>query len=153
MKKVRGKDSKQRKIRPADSTGYRMNKEDGTWNGNAKGPPVQFTEERIRVLAVEVCTRIAGGETLKKICEDEHMPHFTTFYEWKMGSKELAEAYQCARVDQAHTWADTIREMADETTVDNWKPRQIQINALQWLCARLHPHQYSDNSLLPIFHS
>lgn len=141
---VRGPDKKPRKRRPPNSTGDRPTKANGRWVKGNQGPPVQYTEERIRALAVEVCTRIAGGETLKEICESEHMPAFTTFYEWKMGSKELAEAYSCARVDQAHTWADEIRDMAKNTDVENWKPRQIQINALQWLCARLHPHQYSD---------
>jgi len=142
--KRRGPDKQQRKIRPPNPQETMATKENGKWNGNDKGPPVQFTEERIRELALEVCTRIAGGETLREICQSEHMPAFTTFYEWKMGSKELADAYSCARVDQAHTWADKIKEMVDDTDDKNWKPRQIQIGALQWLCARLHPHQYSD---------
>ena len=142
--KRRGPDKVQRKIRPPNPQETMATKENGKWTKSNQGAVVQFTEERIRELALEVCTRIAGGETLKEICQSEHMPQLTTFYEWKMGSRELAEAYSCARLDQAHSWADEIKQWIKDTTVENWKQKQIQINGQQWLCARLHPHQYSD---------
>ena len=42
------------------------------------GRPTIFTPE----LAREIPTRLAEGESLRKICADEHMPARSTVYEW-----------------------------------------------------------------------
>ena len=104
------------------------------------GKPSQFSES----LAREICRRIALGETLTEICDSPDMPHRDRIYAWRASNKEFSDAYALAREDQAHSWADKIKDLLKETDSTNWKAHQVKINALEWLCARLHPHQYSD---------
>ena len=42
------------------------------------GRPSKHTPE----LAEEICERLSTGETMRQICRDEHMPHWTQVYEW-----------------------------------------------------------------------
>lgn len=42
------------------------------------GRPSTYTPE----IAAKICERIANGETLRAICRDEGMPHWTTVYAW-----------------------------------------------------------------------
>jgi len=42
------------------------------------GRPSKHTPE----LAAEICERLGKGETMRQICRDEHMPHWTQVYEW-----------------------------------------------------------------------
>jgi len=42
------------------------------------GRPSKHTPE----LAAEICERLGRGETMRQICRDEHMPHWTKVYEW-----------------------------------------------------------------------
>jgi hypothetical protein len=42
------------------------------------GRPSKYTPE----LAAEICERLGKGETMRQICRDEHMPHWTQVYEW-----------------------------------------------------------------------
>lgn len=42
------------------------------------GRPSKHTPE----LAAEMCERLGKGETMRQICRDEHMPHWTQVYEW-----------------------------------------------------------------------
>ena len=104
------------------------------------GRPSKFSVD----LARNICRRIALGETLTEICVSPDMPHRDTIYSWRASNKEFSEAYALARQDQAHSWADKIKDLLKETDSTNWKAHQVKINALEWLCARLHPHQYSD---------
>lgn len=104
------------------------------------GKPSKFSDD----LAREICRRIALGETLTEICNSPDMPRRDMIYAWRASNKEFSDAYALAREDQAHSWADKIKDLLKETDSTNWKSHQTQINALQWLCARLHPHQYSD---------
>jgi hypothetical protein len=42
------------------------------------GRPSKYTPE----LAAEICERLSTGETMRQICRDAHMPHWTQVYEW-----------------------------------------------------------------------
>ena len=42
------------------------------------GRPSKHTAE----IAAEICERLSTGETMRQICRDEHMPHWTQVYEW-----------------------------------------------------------------------
>jgi hypothetical protein len=78
--------------------------------GNKGGRPTLYSLE----IALEICDRIADGESLVKICSDAKMPKKTAVYEWLLRHKEFAEIYARAREDQADTLADEIHAISDE---------------------------------------
>ena len=48
-------------------------------------------------LCAEICERIANGEPLRQICRDEHMPNWSTVYNWINADPEFAQHIARAR--------------------------------------------------------
>lgn len=122
-----------------------------------------YTDE----LAAQICTRIAEGEGLVKICRDPALPAVSTVYRWIATIPAFKELYELARQDQADTLADEILEIADEapvlqTTDEDGdvveKPIQLDSAAIQrqrlrvearkWVAAKLRPKKYGDRTEL-----
>ncbi len=53
--------------------------------GNKGGRPTLYSLE----IALEICDRIADGESLVKICSDAKMPKKTAVYEWLLTTMSL----------------------------------------------------------------
>ena len=117
------------------------------------GRPTKYSLE----IALEICDRIADGESLVKICSDPKMPKKTAVYEWLLRHKEFAEIYARAREDQADTLADEIHAISDELPQqivdDKGKTRydsayvqwqKNRVDARKWVAAKLKPKKYSD---------
>ena len=120
---------------------------------NKGGRPTLYSLE----IALEICDRIADGESLVKICSDPKMPKKTAVYEWLLRHKEFAEIYARAREDQADTLADEIHAISDELPQqivdDKGKTRydsayvqwqKNRVDARKWVAAKLKPKKYSD---------
>ena len=121
---------------------------------NKGGRPTLYSLE----IALEICDRIADGESLVKICSDAKMPKKTAVYEWLLRHKEFTEIYARAREDQADTLADEIHAISDElpqqivddkgnkTRYDSayvqWQKNRV--DARKWVAAKLKPKKYSD---------
>lgn len=108
-------------------------------------------------IALQICERIADGESLVKICGDAKMPKKTAVYEWLLRHKEFSEIYARAREDQADTLADEIHAISDELPQqivdDKGKTRydsayvqwqKNRVDARKWVAAKLKPKKYSD---------
>lgn len=121
------------------------------------GRPSNYTPE----LADAICTRIASGESLRSICEDEAMPAQSTVYLWLMREQGFSEQYARARELQAETFVDEIVEIADdghndwmlrkfgndERWVENgeaMRRSQIRIDARKWHASKLAAKKYGD---------
>ena len=120
---------------------------------NKGGRPTLYSLE----IALEICDRIADGESLVKICSDPTMPKKTAVYEWLLRHKEFADIYARAREDQADTLADEIHAISDELPQqivdDKGKTRydsayvqwqKNRVDARKWVAAKLKPKKYSD---------
>lgn len=73
------------------------------------GRPSKYTPE----LAAEICMRLSDGEPLRKICRDEHMPEWRTFYDWLARDKELSAQVARAREAGFQAMAEETLEIAD----------------------------------------
>jgi hypothetical protein len=78
------------------------------------GRPTTFNEET----ATEILERLASGEPLRKICRDEHMPHYTTVLKWQQRHQDFADLSARAKQDGTHALADECIEIADDKTLD-----------------------------------
>ena len=120
------------------------------------GRPSIYSDE----LATTICQRIAGGESLRSICDDEDMPDKATVLRW-MGDDSHAEfrdRYARAREMQAEHFAGEIIEIADASandrfTDDNGKilvnqevvqRDRLRVETRKWLMARMAPKKYGD---------
>ena len=122
------------------------------------GRPSSYTEE----VAETICVRLSMGESLRKICMDDHIPSQQTVYSWLYKFPEFLEKYTRAREEQADTHFDIITDIADETPqttpVFDKEGNQIdvkldsayiqwqrqRIDARKWAAMKLKPKKYGD---------
>lgn len=127
-----------------------------------KGRTSIFTQK----LGVEICRRLAAGESLRGICADEGMPDESTVRAWALDNVQgFYPQYARARVIQAERWADEILEIAntplpgvtvttkmskdgnmyDETRrSDMIEHRRLQVDSRKWLLSKVLPKVYGD---------
>lgn len=147
--------------------------------GAPTGRPSVFSQQ----VADEICSQIAAGEPLTRICKRDDMPHLATVYRWLQDPDraKFCELYREARDNQADTMFDQITEIADDGTNDYMEQRdkddnligwrvngehvqrsKLRIDARKWQAARLRPKKYGertilggdpDNPLLTVVHS
>ena len=90
-------------------------------------------------IAKEICDRMAGGETLKLICEDENMPSRSAVYQWTCTDKDFRDALSRAREALADMLADEIVVIADTDFSTKAKNR---IDARKWFAGVIKPKTY-----------
>ena len=93
------------------------------------GRPPAFSVE----IGMEICSRIAQGESLNRICKDSHIPSKGTVIGWHMypeespGDTELLRRfsyqYAKARIVQAEGFVDECADIADDSSED-WEERE-----------------------------
>ena len=74
-------------------------------------------------MADEICRRVAGGERLRAICEEEGMPTFGTVMTWRHSRRDFASMYDVARASQAETLFEEIIDISDDGLNDwmDWR--------------------------------
>jgi len=109
-------------------------------------------------IADEICKRLASGEPLRAICRDEHMPHWTSVYDWitadeafalriaharQLGHEAIAE--QCLDIadDERHDWVTTQKgKITNEVAIGRAK---LQVDTRLKLLAKWNPKKYGDS--------
>lgn len=122
------------------------------------GRPSSFTQE----IADLICERIAGGESLLRICQADDMPSQSMVYRWLRGNADFREKYAHAREDQAEFYLDQIMDIADDSSRDTayqtgpdgdvtevanneWIQRsKLRVDARKWAMSKLAPKKYGD---------
>lgn len=121
------------------------------------GRPTRYTEE----LAAEILTRIAEGESLRRITMEPGMPSHASVYLWLLQRPDFSDKYARARDEQAETLADEILAIADEPpaevtddkgvsrTDNGWVTWQKnRMDARKWVAAKLKPKKYGDRQIV-----
>lgn len=105
--------------------------------------PTKYTAK----LGAEIARRLAQGESLRSICKSSKTPHISTVLEWALDSSHpFSEQYARAREAQGHTFADEIRDIANEVRGGLVDPNaaRVAIDAAKWLAGRQAPKRYGD---------
>ena len=113
-----------------------------TPEGEAKakvGRPSMYSEE----LAEAICERLAQGEPMARICDDEDMPAFRTVLKWEANNPEFGRLSSRAREMGTHYMADDCIRIADETGPDPAEKR-IRIDTRIRLIGKWNRKIYGD---------
>lgn len=123
--------------------------------------PTTYTQE----IADTVCERIAVGQSLRSICDDDAMPALRTVFDWlaREDREDFRTKYARAREAQADSMFDDIIDIADDGRNDwmekkdsegetiGWRENgeamrrsQLRIEARKWMAAKLQPKKYGD---------
>ena len=118
--------------------------------------PARFTPQ----LAIEICERLANGESLRRICDsDERFPTESAVRQWVIRDVQgFAAQYTHAREIGLDRMADELIEIADDSSRDTttrtdgsecadteWINRsRLRVDARKWHTSKISPSKYGD---------
>lgn len=108
-----------------------------------RGRPTKYTKR----LVDDICTRIADGESLNAICQDETMPAKATVLNWVVTDREgFFDQYRAAREAAGYGEGDEVAEIGRLTLSGQYDPSaaKVAIDALKWSAARKASKAYGD---------
>jgi len=100
----------------------------------------------------EVCQRLAGGESLRKICEDEALPVMSSILLWVVSGrlvegteKEFSEHYMQAREAAGFSHADRVADVAVRALDEGLDPQvaRAAMDGFKWAAERMSPKKHS----------
>jgi hypothetical protein len=79
------------------------------------GRPTSYNE----IVAAEIIERLANGETMLAICKLQHMPSYSTVYDWAKNSPGFADTIATARRRQATAFVEEGKQILDDACTDS----------------------------------
>lgn len=114
------------------------------------GRPSEYLPE----VAADICSLLADGESLRKVCERPVMPAKATVFRWLGQHKEFRDQYAKATETRADAIFEEMFEIADsvaEEAAAVGKAR-LRIDTRKWALARMNPKKYGDKVSQEIDH-
>ena len=95
-------------------------------------------------LADRILERISEGESLRAICSEPDMPHYTAMNRWiEQDVLGLSDRYARARRLGLDWIAEDAIRIADDVSEDA-NSRRVRIDARRWFLSKLRPDKYGD---------
>lgn len=124
-----------------------------------------YTKAERKKIIARICERVALGESVSSICQDNDMPNKATVMRWFANSGDFATTIAHARGLQAETFVDMMLDIAKSAAnpvmvdgvplIIDGKPvmqadsasvahAKLQIDTLKWVAGRMKPKKYGD---------
>ena len=104
------------------------------------GRPSSYNE----TTANAICDRIAEGEYLTDICNEDGFPSYKTVRKWIAEREQFSKAIARAGEDQMEYFRWRISKLNDTMKANNWQYVNAQIRNIQWLMGKIRPKAYGD---------
>ena len=107
------------------------------------GRPTKYSDE----LATKICERIAGGESLKKVCEDKSMPVRSTVHLWLLDKdkKEFSDKYELACNIRAENMFDDLNNIADlSDDQESHNRSRLRVDTRKWYLSKVMPKKFGE---------
>jgi len=114
------------------------------------GRPSDYLPE----VAADICSLLADGESLRKVCERPRMPNKATVFRWLAQHDEFRDQYAKATEIRADAIFEEMFDIADnvaEEAAAVGKAR-LRIDTRKWALARMNPKKYGDKVSQEIDH-
>jgi hypothetical protein len=92
---------------------------------------------------ISICEQLGAGDLLSEILAQRGMPSRPTFYRWLREDEEFGNAIEDARNQAADFLDELVHKLADMVTSENASAIRVQLDALRWRAAKLHPARYA----------
>lgn len=114
------------------------------------GRPSDYLPE----VAADICSLLADGESLRKVCERPGMPAKATVFRWLAQHVEFRDQYAKATETRADTIFEEMFEIADEVAEEAAAvgKARLRIDTRKWALARMNPKKYGDKVSQEIDH-
>lgn len=104
------------------------------------GRPSSFMQE----VADDICSLLAQGESLRKICERPRMPAMSSVFKWLNENQQFSEQYARAREAQTEAMLEDVLMIADGATPEDVQVAKLRVDARKWAMSKLAPKKYGD---------
>lgn len=105
-------------------------------------PPFEWTEE----IETEILDRVAKGESVRSICEDDWLPSWPTLRKRLIDDDEFATRYARSKDALADRLFDEILEISDSAKVEDVAVARLRIDARKWMAGKLRPKVYGEKT-------
>jgi len=114
------------------------------------GRPSDYLPE----VAADICSLLADGESLRKVCERPGMPSKTSVFRWLAEHQEFRDQYAKATETRADAIFEEMFEIADEVDEEAAavSKARLRIDTRKWALARMNPKKYGDKVSQEIDH-
>ncbi|MGT5975010.1 terminase small subunit-like protein [Escherichia coli] len=114
------------------------------------GRPSDYLPE----VAADICSLLAEGESLRKVCERPGMPNKSAVFRWLAEHKEFRDQYAQATETRADAIFEDMFEIADRVTEESAAvaKARLRIDTRKWALARMNPKKYGDKVSQEIDH-
>ncbi len=106
----------------------------------------------------DIFARIASGESMNKICQEDGMPARKTLFSWIAEDAEIQRRYELALVMRTEVHAEQILDIADDGTNDSYTDDEgnvrvdhdviarskLRVDARKWHMSKMNPKRYGD---------
>lgn len=103
------------------------------------GRPSKKTPE----VVAEIIERLSNGEPLSRICQEHHMPSFSTVWRWEEDDEEFRKLSTRAREHGTHYIADDCIRISDDENLDP-ADKRIRIDTRLRLIGKWNAKRYGD---------
>jgi hypothetical protein len=116
-----------------------------------KARPGQPTK-RTDAIVDEIVTRISDGESLVAICQDAHLPGYSTFNCWQREDAALLELVDMAYQFHARTLDDIADDMlaGGPTSCGDYRRDVERVAHLRWRLGKLNRRRFQDRSQIDV---
>lgn len=109
-----------------------------------------------RETALELCRRVAEGESMRQVVKDADMPAISTFLRWASEDPEIARMYTQALQMRAAGFAEDLVTDAERalkcTEAHEVQAIKLQVNTKQWIISKLLPKVYGEHTQIEHVH-
>lgn len=117
---------------------------------NKTGRPSDYLPE----VAADICSLLADGESLRKVCERQGMPAKATVFRWLAQHEEFRDQYAKATETRADAIFEEMFDIADSVAEEAAAvaKARLRIDTRKWALARMNPKKYGDKVSQEIDH-
>ncbi|MGK3363392.1 ubiquitin carboxyl-hydrolase [Citrobacter portucalensis] len=106
------------------------------------GRPSDYLPE----VAADICSLLADGESLRKVCERPGIPNKSTVFRWLAEHVEFRDQYAKATETRADSIFEDMFDIADSVNEEAAAvaKARLRIDTRKWALARMNPKKYGD---------
>jgi len=122
---------------------------------------IRITDE----LFLEICERMVGGQSVRTICKDDHMPTISGFMKFLSTNPEKVDQYTRAMQMRADAMFEEILDIADDGTNDfmlrnaddpmsivlngeHIQRSRLRVDSRKWALGRMNPKKYGEKTFI-----
>lgn len=120
---------------------------------------IVYSEE----ILADILERVALGQSLNSICDEDSMPSRKTVFDWIGNNPEIKTKYEMALQMRAEKFADEIVDIADEVVLETKHEgeevtlvldsaaiarNKLRVDARKWVVSKLLPKKYGDKTIV-----